>query len=115
MDYRDTLMSSKQWDKIYSDWLKFPGGTAGDLANKMNEAQAEISFRMGYEHVLEDTATKGTFESIRKLGIKEVVETYKRENPSRYKEYEAWWRMKEQKWGIDESTETKEAQDGSIL
>ncbi len=35
-----------------------------------------------------------------KAGIKEVVETYKRENPCDYKKYEEWWKLKIEKWGI---------------
>ncbi len=41
MGYKDTVMGSEQWQKIYTAWLKYPGGTAGDLSNRMNEAQAK--------------------------------------------------------------------------
>ena len=51
MGAKETVMKSGQWQNIYSEWLKCPGGTAGDLANMMNEAQAEISFKAGIREV----------------------------------------------------------------
>ncbi len=37
------------------------------------EQQAEISFKAGYKHALEGAVMNGAFDSIKKLGIKEVV------------------------------------------
>lgn len=37
---------------------------------------------------------------IRKASIREVVERYKRDNPSVYAKYQAYWRHLEQEWGL---------------
>ena len=42
-----------------------------------------------YEPRIEDVA-----ETSFKAGIKEMVEIYKRENPSAYKKYMVWWQDK---------------------
>ena len=76
MKAKDTVMSSEKWDDIYSKWLEYPGGTAGDLANKMNEAQAEISFKVGKTAGVVESLIPAlkAIEASRKAGRKEVIE-----------------------------------------
>ena len=62
MEAKNTVMTPEQWDKVYSDWLEYPGGTAGDLANKMNNAQAEISFSAGAGEVVRWLTADGLCE-----------------------------------------------------
>ena len=38
-----------------------------------------------------------------KAGMKEMIETYKKDNPNLYKKYEVWWQDKIKKWGINEA------------
>ena len=37
-----------------------------------------------------------------KAGIKEVVEEYKKDNQWSFNKYEAWWKAKLKKWGIND-------------
>lgn len=70
------------------------------------ERQAEISFKVGYKYALEGAVMEGAYESIKKLGIKEVVDYLDfKESP----EWEAcavtipWkdWQAKLKEWGIE--------------
>ena len=70
--------------------------------DRLLQAQAEISFKAGY---IEKTSqcpecTLENFSRGKRWGIKEVMETYKRENPSIYHNQKTWWQMKEEKWGF---------------
>ncbi len=45
-------------------------------------AQAEISFKAGYKEALEGAVLEGGYESVKRVGIREVVEWIKRANKS---------------------------------
>jgi len=45
------LLNDEEWGRIYSKWLEYPGGTAGDLANAMIEAQHQLDLREFIEDI----------------------------------------------------------------
>jgi len=44
-------------------------------------------------------------EEGRKAGIREVVERYKKDNPSMYRKYQAYWTHLEKEWGLSDETD----------
>ena len=59
MEAKDTVMDLR-------------GLTVGEVG--VANQQAEISFKAGFKHALEGAVMEGGYESVKKVGIKEVVE-----------------------------------------
>jgi hypothetical protein len=60
-------------------------------------------YKQGYKEACVELCEiyPSTFREGKRVGIKEVVDTYKRENPWMYTRYEAWWQAKKEEWGIE--------------
>jgi len=74
-------------------------------AGKLLGDQAEISFKAGYKEALEGAVMKGGFESVKKLGIKEVVEyvqthSYMDDYGNTILLLEENWQVRLKEWGF---------------
>ena len=77
---------------------------------RIAQAQAEISFKAGHKHALEGAVIEGGYESVKKAGIREVVESLKKPCPHSYDcisqvnigSCAICWQAQLKDWGIDE-------------
>ena len=59
----------------------------------------EKGYKAGYDKALAQLADMT--EECKQMGRREVVERYKKDNPSFYKKYRAYWKNLEKEWGIE--------------
>jgi len=77
--WEDTVMSEDQIHTIAISTPVITGVEQMAVACEVARAQAQISF---------------------KAGMGEVVERYKRDNPSYYRKYKTYWDLLEKEWGL---------------
>jgi len=71
MEAKETVMSDKKIRTVVGDsWCAFPMS----VFNQLTSIQAEISFKAGYKYALEGAVIEGGYESVKKAGIRKVVE-----------------------------------------
>ena len=93
MKYEDTVMTFTE----QSNEMKIAKVLPGCLVRK----QAEISFKAGFKYALEGAVMEGAFGSIKKLGIKEVVD-WILENNGQPDHILDLWEAQLKEWGINE-------------
>ncbi len=109
MEAKDTVTSrEKQWEISTgnSDW------TDGDIWDAIAQAQAEISYKAGYNQALKEHEWDDNYYKGKKIdaGIKEVVEFIDwldngtRSSGSWRSEMRAFRQAKLKEWGINEET-----------
>jgi len=75
----------------------------GTVHYPTREESAEISFKAGFKYALEGAVMKGGYESVKKAGIREVVEFVEGNIPkilSNYVGFWQSWQAKLEEWGL---------------
>ena len=87
--------------------LKGKDCTGLDCRGCQLEVQAEISFKAGYKYALEGAVIEGGYESVKKAGIKEVVDSihqhfgYSPRLTSEITQKDRnWWQAKLKEWRL---------------
>ena len=94
------------WEDTWRLCPTTPNGWRVNCCPECHKAQAkatwDIAFKAGQESIVESIPENlpPLLETAYRSGVKKVVDTYKRENPSLYEKYKAWWLIKGKEWGI---------------
>ena len=99
MEFKDTVMSQTETTKLIDKWLNGEMD-ARHVSGAIAEAQAEISFKAGYKYALEGAVIEGGYESVKKAGIREVVEWAEQNDPNNSFWKSQCWQEQKKEWGI---------------
>lgn len=108
MEAKDTVMSIRQVLEavnqypVNSDKAKNIHTIRSDEdITRLIVAQAEISFKAGFRYALEGAVIEGGYESVKKQGMKKVVEWAERNDPNNSFWDSRCWQDKLKDWGIE--------------